>query len=87
MINRRMKTETTIEATMAAVGQKTTIAGAGTTGIGYLASSEFLGLAGLAVAVAGLLVNLYFRWKEDRRQQLKHEAEMAAIRGGMHGNR
>lgn len=87
MINRRMKTETTIEATMAAVGQKTTVAGASVTGAGWVFSNEFLGLAGLLVAVAGLLVNIYFRWKEDRRQQRKHEAEMAAIRGGMNGDR
>jgi hypothetical protein len=78
------QTEATIEATLAAVGQKTTIGGASATGFAWLFSNEFMGLMGLLVAIAGLLVNVYFKRKEDARQQALHDAEMAALRSGHH---
>lgn len=78
------KTEATIEATMAAIGQKTTIGGASATGLAWMVSNEFLGLMGLLVAVAGLLVNTYFKRKEDARQQALHEANLAALKAHEH---
>lgn len=71
--------EITIEATLAAVGQKTTVAGASATGFGWLFSNEFLGLAGLLIAIAGLLVNIYFKRKEDARQQALYLANLAIL--------
>jgi hypothetical protein len=79
-----MQNEITLEATMAAFGQKTTIAGAGTTGAAWLLSNEGLGFLGLVVAVAGLLVNVYFKRKEDARQQSLYEAELRNLNGGGH---
>lgn len=79
-----MKSEATIEATMAAAGQKTTMAGASATGAAWVFSNEFLGLMGLLVAIGGLLVNIYFKRKEDARQQELHEAELANLRSHDH---
>jgi hypothetical protein len=76
----------TIEATLAAVGQKTTIAGASTTGFAWLLSNEGLGFLGLVVAVLGLLMNLYFKRKEDKRQQSLFEAEMQKLKDGNGGS-
>lgn len=76
--------EITVEATLAAVGQKVTVGGASATGLGWFFSNEFLGLAGLLIAIAGLLVNVYFKRKEDARQQQLFEASLAKINGGHH---
>lgn len=69
---RAMKTET-IEA-LGEAGNKTTIAGAGLTGWGWLTSNEFLGVAGLLVAIGGVVVAWYYKRKADRR----HAAYIAA---------
>lgn len=66
----------TVDATMAAVGSKTTYAGASTSVIAWILSSEFGMLAGLFLAAAGFMVNWYYKHKEDRRQQLEHERRM-----------
>lgn len=80
------KTDATIEAALAAAGQKATVTGASITGVGWVFTNEFLGLAGLLVAVFGLLVNIYFKRKEDQRQEREHVAAMAAIRGQSYGD-
>lgn len=79
-----MKTEGAFEAALAAVGQKTSIAGAGTTGFAWMFSNEFLGIAGLLVAIAGLLVNVYFKRKEYALKKELHDAEIAALRDPRH---
>lgn len=73
--------QTTIDATLAAAGSKATYAGAGTSLLSWLASSEAGVVFGIVLGVVGLLVNLYFKWRDDKRQQIEHEARMRAIRG------
>ncbi len=68
--------QTTFEATMAATGSKATYTGAGASVFGWLTSNEFAVLVGVVIAVAGFLVNWYYRHKEDKRQQLEHERRM-----------
>lgn len=60
-----MKVET-IE-TLAMAGNRATGAGASMGLYGWLASSEFVGLAGVAIALLGMLVNMYYRRKADMR--------------------
>jgi len=71
----------TAEAAIAAVASKATYAGAGTTLIGWLQSSEAGVLIGIALAFLGFIVNLYFKYREDKRQTIESEARLRAIRG------
>lgn len=61
----QMKTET-IEA-LANIGSKTTAVGAGVGGVGAFIASNFVGLVGLFIALLGLLVNVHYRRKADKR--------------------
>lgn len=65
-----------LDATIAAAGSKVTYTGAGTATVGWFLSSEFGVLCGVALGIAGLLVNIYFKRREDRRLQVEHEARM-----------
>jgi hypothetical protein len=65
-----------IDATIAAVGWNTTKAGAGTTLIGWLLSSEGTALLGILIGVIGLCIQWYYKHKQDRREQREHEARM-----------
>ena len=68
-----------IDATLSAVGSKATYTGAGTSLVGWMASSEFGVIAGIVLGVVGLLVNLYFKRKQDAREQREHEARMRKL--------
>lgn len=69
----------TIDAAIATAGSKATYTGAGVSGIGWVFSSEFGVAAGVIIGVLGLLTNLYFRRKQDRREQHEYEARMRAM--------
>jgi hypothetical protein len=68
-----------IDVTLAAVASKATYTGAGASFIGWLLSSQFVGLAGVVVGVVGLLLNFYFRRRQDAREQREHEARMRKL--------
>jgi hypothetical protein len=70
----------TFDATIAGFGSKATQAGAGTSVVSWMLSSEFGMLAGLLIGLAGLGTNLYFARKRDLREQAEHEARMKAIK-------
>ena len=71
---------TTLEATASAVASKATYTGAGMTIGGWFLSSEFSVLAGMLVGVAGLLVNWYYKHKQDGRLQREHDARMGGLK-------
>ena len=60
----------------AAVASKATYGGAGGSFAGFMLSNEFVALVGLLVALAGFLVNWYYRAAQDRRDQIEHEARL-----------
>lgn len=70
-----------MEAAAAAIGSKATQAGAGVSILGWLTSSEAGVVIGIVLGLVGLVVNFWFKWREDKRQQVAHEARMRAIRG------
>lgn len=76
-----MKIET-IEG-LAKAGNGTTLAGAAVGGIGAFMASNFVGIAGLVIALAGLAVNLYYRAKANKRHELEHQLRVARLRKGM----
>lgn len=65
-----------VEITGASVASKATTAGAGVAGIGWLFSSESAVFFGIVVGVIGLLVNVYFQSRRDRREQRESEARI-----------
>lgn len=81
------------DAAIAALGSKTTVAGAATSGVGFfLMSNAFIGYLGLAIALAGLVINTFFRWRdfrskeqfrrrEDDRREREHCAMMEKLTG------
>lgn len=56
---------------------KATYGGAMGAAFGWVVSNEGAAVIGLCVAVAGFLMNLVFRIREDRRQEREHVAKMA----------
>lgn len=72
---------------MAGVGSKTTYVGAGGISLSWLFTSEFGFVFGAFVALAGLVMNMYYSRKRDRREQAherrlqeEHELRMQALR-------
>lgn len=73
-----------IENGIATTASHTTYVGAGTTVTGWLLSSEFAMAFGLFLGTAGFLVNSYYKWKQDKREQVEHELRVAAHIEAMH---
>lgn len=70
----------TFDAAMAGFGSKATYTGAGTTTVGAFFTSEVGVIAGIVIGVLGLIVNIYFKNREDKRLQTEHDARMDEIR-------
>lgn len=68
-----------VDHALAATASKATYTGSATTMAGWALSNEFIALGGFALAVLGFVINLYFKVKEDRRQQAAHDAHMLEI--------
>lgn len=49
--------------------------------LGWLAQINWVGLIGVLVAVIGLLANIYFQVRRDRRESAESAARIEAIRG------
>jgi hypothetical protein len=64
------------DTTMAAVGSKATYGGASTSVVSWLLSSEFGILMGILIGLSGLIINWYYRHKEDKRRQEEHERKL-----------
>jgi heme exporter protein D len=72
--------EVAVDAAAISTSSKIT-AGGGTAGlIGFATSVNWLGIGGFLIAVIGLLVNLYFQRRRDKREHAEHLARTAAIK-------
>ena len=69
-----------IDTAAAALGSKATYTGAGAATLGWLASSEVSVVLGLAIAILGLLTNLVFQLRRDRREVREHQRRMDHMR-------
>lgn len=74
-----------IEATIAAAANKATYSGGGIAIVGGLTANEFAAFGGLLVAVIGLLVQVWFKAKADKRHAEEHELRMTNLRDGHEG--
>lgn len=81
---------TAVDTTIAAVGSKSTYAGAGMTIGGWFLSNEFAVLFGILIGTAGFLVNWYYKHKLTmaeirlKEEQAQREREAHAVRMGMY---
>ena len=84
-------TQTTVDAALAAIGSKSTYAGASVTVTGWLLSSQFAVLVGMLLGLAGFLVNWYYRHRltmheirlreaQELREREEHAAKMEMYR-------
>lgn len=65
-----------LEATVASLASKATYTGAGVTISGGLMLSEIAVIVGMVIGVLGLLINWFYRAKDDRRAVIEHERRM-----------
>lgn len=69
-----------IDHAMSQAGSVTTYAGAGTSVGGWLLSSEAGVLFGILIGVVGLAVNIFFKFREDRRLEAEHQERLKDLR-------
>lgn len=62
------------------VANRTTEAGAVAGVVGWAAQVNWIGWAGVFIAVLGLAANLYYQRKRDKREQSESEARLRALR-------
>lgn len=60
-----------IEAVISGAASKITYAGAGGSFLGWLTSSEIIGLIGILLAVGGFIVNWYYKHKEYKLKKIE----------------
>lgn len=48
--------------------------------VGWLANVNWLGLAGFLIALAGLVANVYFMRRRDKREEAESAARIAALK-------
>lgn len=70
-----------IESVGSSVAFKTTFVGALTGVAGFLSQINWIGLSGVLLAVLGLLVNVYFLSRRDRREAAESAARIKALQG------
>jgi len=74
-----MNDQGTIDATVAAVASKATGTGSAMAVFGWMTSSEIGIWAGIAIGLAGLAVNWWFRHRADKRQAAAHDAYLKRL--------
>ncbi len=69
-----------VEDTAVFFSNRTTEAGAITGVVGWMASVNWIGWAGVFIALLGLFANLYYQRRRDRREQAESDARLEALR-------
>ena len=69
-----------VEVVGASIANKGMAVGAVTGAVGWLSQVNWIGIAGVAVAVLGLLINLYFQVRKDRREHAESIERIKALR-------
>ena len=67
---------------LASMGDRARDAGAGLGVFGWLLSSQFIGLAGVVVALIGVLISWHYKREANRRHVAEHELRMLLLRRG-----
>lgn len=67
---------------LATLGDRAAGAGAGLGVFGWFLSSQFIGLAGLVVALIGVLISWHYKREANRRHVAEHVLRMERLRRG-----
>ena len=69
-----------VEVVGASVANKGMLVGGAAGMVGWLSQVNWIGIAGVAVAVVGLLINLFFQVRKDRRESIESAARLEALK-------
>jgi Trk-type K+ transport system membrane component len=72
--------ESIVEVVGASVANKGMIVGGAAGMVGWLSQVNWIGIAGVVVAVLGLLINFYFQVRRDRREAVESAARNEELR-------
>jgi len=72
--------ESIVEVVGASVANKGMLVGGAAGMVGWLSQVNWIGIAGVAVAVLGLLINLFFQVRKDRRESIESAARLEALK-------
>ena len=72
--------ESIVEVVGASVASKGMLTGGAVGLVGWLSQVNWIGIAGVVVAVVGLLVSTYFQVRRDRRENAESQARIQALR-------
>ncbi|QXH68597.1 holin [Pseudomonas asgharzadehiana] len=72
--------ESIVEVVGASVANKGMLVGGAAGMVGFFSQVNWIGVAGVVVAVLGLLINLYFQVRKDRREHAESQARIQALR-------
>lgn len=69
-----------VEVVGASVASKGIMVGAATGLVGWLSQVNWIGISGVAIAVLGLMINVYFQVRKDRREHAESVERIKALR-------
>ena len=72
--------ESIVEAVGISVANKGLIAGGATGLFGWLSQVNWIGIAGVVVAVLGLVISTYFQIRKDRRESAESAARLEVLK-------
>ena len=72
--------ESIVEVVGASVANKGMLVGGAAGMVGWLSQVNWIGIAGVAVAVVGMLINLFFQVRKDRRESIESAARLEALK-------
>jgi hypothetical protein len=72
--------ESIVEVVGASVASKGMLTGGAVGLVGWLSQVNWIGITGVAVAVLGLVINVYFQWRKDHRESVESAARIEALR-------
>lgn len=75
------KTQLAVEASAAAIGSKATVGGGATSAAAFFVGVNWIGWISLAIAVIGLLTNVYFSYRRNCREEEIHRLEKQKLEG------
>lgn len=72
--------ESIVEVVGASVANKGMIVGGAAGMVGFFSQVNWIGVAGVVVAVLGLVISTYFQIRRDRRENAESQARIQAMR-------
>lgn len=72
--------ESIVEVVGASVASKGMLTGGAVGLVGFFSQVNWIGVSGVVIAVLGLLINLFFQVRKDRRESVESAARLEAIK-------